>query len=161
MQALLRESGDRRTIVATAAPPPDAVTTFGQTEWAPSESVKFFRAFADGCLVPPRPTHYVLGLMEDIIPSESWGLGSAGYSLPVAFKGGWGPQGTGAYLVRQSGIVEPGSARGVAVSMIAFPPPGVDSFTIGTQMLTAAARWLRAHLILRWRAPIICGAPGR
>ena len=56
VQRLLRRSGDERTVVATAPPPPGAVTTFGQTGWAPGAAVKFFRALALGCLLPrPRP----------------------------------------------------------------------------------------------------------
>ena len=131
-------SGDNQTVVATAPPPPGAVTTFGQTEWRPSEAVKFFRALGNGCLLPSTETSYVLDLMENVEPSESWGLGSAGFSS-VAFKGGWGPEASGAYLVRQSGIVNAGSSRGVAVSIVAFPPAGSSSFSIGTEMLTATA----------------------
>jgi hypothetical protein len=91
--------------VATVPPPPGAATTFGQTEWSPGEAVKFFRALAVGCLLSSSQTGYVLGLMQNIEPSESWGLGSAGFSS-VAFKGGWGPE-SGGYLVRQSGTSIP------------------------------------------------------
>src|ERR1700689_5265757 len=42
MQKLFRLSGDEETVVATAPPPPGAVTTFGQTRWSPSNAVKFF-----------------------------------------------------------------------------------------------------------------------
>ena len=91
MESVLRDAGDSETAVATAPPPAGAVTTFGQTEWSPGEAVKFFRALANGCLLPSSQTSYVLGLMQNIEPSESWGLGSAGFSS-VAFKGGWGPR---------------------------------------------------------------------
>jgi hypothetical protein len=148
VQGLLRLSGDQETVIATAPPPPDYSTSFGQTEWAPSEAVKFYLALGNGCLLPSTQTTYVLGLMQHIVPSESWGLGSAGLTVPVAFKGGWGPEPSGAYLVRQSGIIEPGSASGVAVSMVAYPPPGGDSFDIGTEMLTHTAQWLAGELRL-------------
>ena len=154
IQQLLRQSGDDETVVATAPPPPGAVTTFGQTEWRPSEAVKFFRALALGCLLPANGTGYVLGLMQNIEPSESWGLGSAGFGS-VAFKGGWGPEPpSGAYLVRQSGIVDVGSSRGVAVSIVAFPSSG--SFSTGTQILTQTAVWLRHELRLVPRAAVGC-----
>jgi hypothetical protein len=146
----LRAGGDSETIVATAPPPPGAATTFGQTLWRPSEAVRFFRALADGCLLPPRQTGYVLHLMENIEPSESWGLGSAGFGS-VAFKGGWGPEGSG-YLVRQSGIVDPSSPSGVAVALVASAP----SFSAGTEMLTRTASWLRGHLTLSPRATVGC-----
>lgn len=155
IQGLFRASGDDETVVTTAPPPVGAVTTFGQTEWRPSEAVKFFRALGRGCLVPPEESRYVLNLMSNIEPSESWGLGSAGFGS-VAFKGGWGPEPSGAYLVRQSGIVDPGSSRGVAVSIVAFPRSG--SFSTGTQMLTQTSVWLRHELRLVPRSVAPCTA---
>jgi hypothetical protein len=155
VQNLFRRSDDDETIVATAPPPAGAVTTFGQTEWTPSNTVKFFSALARGCLLGPQGTDYVLTLMQHIEPSESWGLGSAGL-VHVAFKGGWGPEPTGAYLVRQAGLVDVGSPQAVAVAMIASPPSGPRSFEIGTEMLTRTAIWLREHLVLQPRTPVRC-----
>jgi hypothetical protein len=143
VQGVLRASGDTATTVTTAPPPPGAVTTFGQTEWSPTESARFFRALANGCVLSPPETQYVLGLMQHIVPSESWGLGSAGFRS-VAFKGGWGPDRSGNYLVRQSGIIDPGSSSGVAVSIVALPTSG--SFAAGTEMITRAAAWLHTQL---------------
>jgi hypothetical protein len=97
-------------------------------------------------------TAYVIHLMEHIVPSESWGLGSAGFSAPIAFKGGWGPE-SDAYLVRQSGIVAPDSSDGFAVSIVVHPPAGANSFEIGTEMITATARWLRRNLSTSARRP--------
>jgi len=160
IQELLHESGDDRTVVATAPPPAGAVTTFGQTEWPPSEAVKFFQALGRGCLLPRSQTRYVLNLMEHIIPSESWGLGSSSFGAPVAFKGGWGPELDG-YLVRQSGVIDPGSSRGVAVSIVAHPPAGGDSFGTGTEMITETAQWLEREVVLSSRHEASCanGAP--
>jgi hypothetical protein len=155
MQELFRASGDEETVVATAPPPAGAVTTFGQTEWRPSNAVKFFSALARGCLLSGAGTDYVLGLMQRIEPSESWGLGSAGFAS-VAFKGGWGPEPTGAYLVRQAGIIDVGSSRAVAAALVAFPPAGAGSFEAGTEMLSKAASWLRAHLNLVPRSSSRC-----
>ncbi len=152
MDSVLRASGDSETTVATAPPPAGAVTTFGQTQWSPSEAVKFFRALALGCLLRSSQTSYVLGLMQNIEPSESWGLGSAGFSS-VAFKGGWGPE-SGGYLVRQSGIVNPGSSSGAAVAIVAFAP----SFGAGTEMLTRTASWLSHHLASTSHASAGCRA---
>lgn len=152
IDGLLRLSGDNQTVVATAPPPPGAVTTFGQTEWSPGEAVEFFRALDLGCLLPSSQTSYVLGLMRSIEPSESWGLGSAGFSS-VAFKGGWGPE-RGGYLVRQAGIVEPGSSSGVAIAIVTVAP----SFSAGTKTLTRTASWLAHHLALTPHASAGCGA---
>jgi hypothetical protein len=156
MQRLLRESGDAETVVATAPPPAGAVTTFGQTQWRPSNAVKFFSALARGCLLSAQGTAFALGLMQHIEPSESWGLGSAGFTS-VAFKGGWGPEPDGAYLVRQSGILDIGSSHAVAVAFVAFPPAGLESFTTGTTMATETAKWLRAHLNPTPRVSLGCG----
>jgi hypothetical protein len=154
IESLLRMSGDNETKVATAPPPPGAVTTFGQTEWSPGEAVKFFRALALGCLLhSSSQTNNVLNLMQNIEPSESWGLGSAGFGS-VAFKGGWGPESGGGYLVRQSGIVDPGTSSGAAVAIVAFAP----SFGAGTEMLTHTAAWLHDHLHLSPRASAGCGS---
>ena len=145
MQGVLRSSGDRETIVTTGPPPPGAVTTFGQTKWRPSEAVKFFAALGRGCLLPASQSRFVLSLMQSVEPSESWGLGSVGF-LHVAFKGGWGPNPSGAYLVRQSGIIDSGSPRAVAVAIVAFPDSG--RFEVGVQMLSETAHWLRTELRL-------------
>lgn len=155
VQELFRRSGDEETTVATASPPPGAVTTFGQTEWKPSNAVKFFSALARGCLLSSQGTHYVLDLMRHVEPSESWGLGSAGFAR-VAFKGGWGPEPSGAYIVRQSGIVDVGSSRAIAVSIVAFPPAGSSSFEAGTAMLSKTAMWLHEHLRLVRRSSVSC-----
>jgi hypothetical protein len=153
VQGLLRESGDKETVVTTAPPPPGAVTTFGQTEWRPSEADKFFRQLARGCLLPANQTNYVLGLMSHVESSESWGLGSAGFTS-VAFKGGWGPDLSGAYLVRQSGIIDADTSRGVVVSIVAFPNSG--SFSDGVQMLDDTSVWLHHELLLAPRTMVGC-----
>lgn len=155
VQELFRMSGDEETVVATAPPPAGAITTFGQTDWRPSNAVKFFSALARGCLLSRQRTGYVLDLMRRIEPSERWGLGSAGFGR-VAFKGGWGPESSGAYLVRQSGIVDPGSSSAVAVTILALPPAGSNSFEIGTKMLTQIATWLREHMRLVPRSAVPC-----
>lgn len=151
MDSVLGAGGDSETTVATAPPPAGAVTTFGQTEWSPGEAVKFVRALANGCLLPSSETSYVLGLMQNIEASESWGLGSGGFNS-VAFKGGWGPEG-GGYLVRQSGIVDPGSSSGVAVAIVNQAP----DFGAGTETLTRVASWLNRHLHLSPRPSGGCG----
>jgi hypothetical protein len=151
---LLRDAGDSITTVATAPPPPDYSTTFGQTPWRPSEAVTFFRALARGCLLPQADTSYVLHLMRSITPSDSWGLGSAGFAA-VAFKGGWGPEPGGAYGVRQSGIIGTGD-EGAVVAILADP---ATTFSTGTAMMTDIARWLRTEVRLTPRPTTSCPSP--
>jgi hypothetical protein len=138
MTEVLHNAGATETEVATSPPPPGAVTTFGQTEWKPSEAVRFFRGLASEKVLRREETEYVLGLMQEIVPSERWGLGSLG---SVAFKGGWGPE-NGGYLVRQSGIINPGSPDAVVVAIVDSAP----SFSAGTQTLSTVSAWLGRHL---------------
>jgi hypothetical protein len=137
---LLHRAGDQTTTVSTGPVPAGYATTFGQTPWTPAQEVTFFRALANGCLLPRADADYVLGLMGQIIPSESWGLGSAGFTH-VEFKGGWGPL-TGGYGVRQTGIIGTGG-NAVVVSIAADP---ATSFTTGQSVLDEIARWLRAEI---------------
>lgn len=137
---LLHRAGDNRTQVTTGPVPPGYATTFGQTPWTPAGEVTFFRALARGCLLRSADVHYVLGLMRQIEPSESWGLGSAGFGH-VAFKGGWGPL-PGGYGVRQSGII--GAGRKAVVVSIAADP--ATSFETGQTVLGQIARWLRSEI---------------
>lgn len=143
VQETLAAAGDSGTAVATAPPPPGAFSTYGQTEWSLEGSTAFFRSLARGCLLSPAGTEYVLDLMRGVIPEQRWGLGEGGFdqSWTVAMKGGWGPEASGGYLVRQSGVVQGGSA-GVVVAMIVAD----DSLAAGAADLTRIATWLRESL---------------
>ena len=152
MQQTLRAAGDQTTEINTA-PNDRGLTTEGQTEWSLRGEVAFYRALARGCLLDRRDTAYVLGLMRSVISSQRWGAGAAAYpsAIPLAFKGGWGPDTAGNYQVRQSAII--GSAgRGYVLSMLALPTSG--SFTDGTNMLSALATWAREHLALDAKHPV-------
>lgn len=146
MQQVLRKAGDRKTVVNTA-PNNRGFTTEGQTQWSTRGEVLFYRALASGCLLNARNTAYVLGLMRRVVPWERWGVGSVGYprAVQVAFKGGWGPDASGRYQVRQTGIVS-SRGGGYVVSILALPANG--SFSEGTTMVTAIAQWVRQHLDL-------------
>jgi hypothetical protein len=147
VQGILRSAGDNTTVVATEPPPPGAVSTYGQTDWSLPASVEFFRALGRGCLLDREGTAYVLGLMEEVIPEQRWGLGAADFpsTWQVGMKGGWGPEGSesGPYLVRQSGVVRNGGA-GLAVTMIALADSG--SFESGVEALNQIAVWLSENL---------------
>ena len=143
VQQTLRDAGDATTDINTA-PNSQGFTTWGQSIWSTSAEVLFYRALAQGCLLAPNDTAYVLRLMRNVIGSQRWGAGAAGYpsTVPVAFKGGWGPE-SGGYLVRQTAIV--GSENhGYVVSMIAKPAGG--TFSQGVGMITSIATWARQHL---------------
>jgi hypothetical protein len=137
---LLHKAGDDTVTVSTGPIPAGYATTFGQTPWTPAQEVTFFRSLANGCLIPSADVDYVLGLMGQIIPSERWGLGSAGFD-EVAFKGGWGPLPDG-YGVRQTGIIGEGE-QAVVVSIAADP---ATDFGTGQQVLDQISGWLKSEL---------------
>jgi hypothetical protein len=145
VEGVLRDAGDGTTAVATAPPPPGAVSTYGQTEWSLLNSVQFYGRLFDGCLLSPEGTEYIERLMESVIPEQRWGLGEGGFSSEwnVGMKGGWGPEPSGDYLVRQSGFVRDGD-RGIVVAMMAMDNSG--SYPAGANDLTQMARWLAAEL---------------
>jgi hypothetical protein len=135
------------TQVATAPPPPGAVSSWGQTEWSLSASNSFYGALACGAFGGVTPT--VLRDMENVIAEQQWGLGQA--SLPeeatVAFKAGWGPDGSvdGPYLVRQAAIIR--SADGGAVVTIAAQDSS-GSFDAGVEDLDRLADWVAKNVPL-------------
>lgn len=145
VEAVLRDAGDATTTVATAPPPPGAVSTYGQTEWSLLNSVQFYGRLADGCLLAPAGTKFIEGLMESVIPEQRWGLGEGGFpsGWTVGMKGGWGPEETGAYLVRQSGFVRDGD-RGIVVAIMAMDDS--RSYPAGANDLTQMAQWLAGEL---------------
>jgi hypothetical protein len=138
----LRSSGDDLTVVNTI-PNEDGFSTFGQTEWSLSAAALFYRALARGCLTTKADTGWILTLMSRITPVQRWGAGEAGVppGVRLAFKGGWGPQATGAYLVRQTAIVGTGSS-GYVLAVLAEPTGTASvSFQAGQAMLTETAKW--------------------
>ncbi len=157
VQQTLVDAGDLSTRINTA-PNNEGFTTWGQSLWSPTGEVRFYRALARQCLLDLHDTGYVLGLMRDVIPAQRWGAGEAGYpsALPLGFKGGWGPDPEGGYLVRQTAIVGSGDT-GYVLSMIALPSGG--AFAEGVSMITAIASWARQHLPIRRALPAPCPSP--
>jgi hypothetical protein len=157
VQQTLVAAGDLHTSINTA-PNTGGFTTWGQSLWSPSGEVRFYRALARQCLLDPRDTEYVLGLMRSVIPAQRWGAGAANYpsSLPLGFKGGWGPDEAGDYLVRQTAIVGSGDT-GYVLSVIALPSGG--AFSEGVSMITAIASWARRHLRIGPAPPASCPSP--
>jgi hypothetical protein len=147
VQETLALGGDSSTQIATAPPPPGAVSTWGQTEWSLTDSVDFYRSLACGGVLESSQAEFVLGLMEEVISEQQWGLGQADFpsGTSVAFKAGWGPEVSsgGAYLVRQAGIIRNGSS-GTVVTMMAEDPSG--SFEAGVEDLDQISDWVSAHL---------------
>lgn len=110
-------------------------STFGQTAWSPTQQARFAANLP--CIAGASE---VLALMGQVDPSQAYGLGQ----LPGArFKGGWGPDPAGAYVVRQLGLAT-GPAGDVAVALTAKPASG--TYADGQAMATQIARGLAEQL---------------
>jgi hypothetical protein len=133
VEAVLRQTGDP-TVVQSQKVRPE-FTAFGQTDWPLTYQARFTSAaVCDQANAP------VFGLMGQVEPEQSWGIGT----IPgTRFKGGWGPSPTGDYLVRQIGILTTGHGM-IAVALAAAPASG--KFEDGAADLTAMASWLSAHV---------------
>jgi len=142
----LSRGSETFTEVATAAPPSGAASTYGQTDWSLPASAEFFAALDQGCLLDSLGTGEVLGLMSEVIPEQQWGLAVGGFPGMVAYKAGWGPEGSasGPYLVRQSGIVVGNDGGAVSVAMAAIDESG--SFEGGVAALGRIAEWVAQNL---------------
>lgn len=134
VEAVLREGGDTKTTVPATKTRSDA-SAFGQADWALAEQVRFAAELP--CL--PQSAN-VIDLMEQITSSQRWGLGEF---KEVEFKGGWGPDTSGSYLVRQFGLIH-GSDGQIAVAIAAQPDSG--SFSDGITIVDRMATLLSEHI---------------
>ncbi|MEV4421484.1 hypothetical protein AB0L40_16095 [Patulibacter sp. NPDC049589] len=120
----------------------ETFSTFGQTDLALTDGVRFVGGLAAGCVLSGADTTYVTGLMRQVVPAQRWGLGSPRWGAPVAFKGGWGPEAGGRYVAVQYGVLRHGR-RGVVVAVAALVPGGLES---ATPVLSRMARALQRAL---------------
>ena len=131
--AILRAGGDPVTdIQAVQVRPP--YTAFGQTRWSIRRAARFAAHLP--CLGGSAPT--IIRYMRQVTPSQQWGIGRIG---GVAFKGGWGPEGSG-YLVRQLGFVR---IRGSVIGVAAIADSSAGLWA-GTADLDRVASWLEPWL---------------
>ncbi|MFC9662049.1 hypothetical protein ACFVJ5_17585 [Nocardia sp. NPDC127606] len=134
VEGVLREGGDTRTTVPTTRTRADA-SVYGQAEWTLADQVRF------ASQLPCIPqSERVVGLMQQIIASHHWGLGAFG---SAEFKGGWGPDPGGKYLVRQFGLIDSPTGR-IAIAFAAQADSG--SFNDGMAMLDKMATLISRHL---------------
>lgn len=135
--AQLRASGDRRTIIE-ARRLRNGYTAFGQTNWLLTDQARFTAGMA--CT---NAGAQVLGLMNEVVAGQRWGLGSTGNE--AQFKGGWGPgltPGNGdGWLDRQMGVL---TIKGRPIA-VAIATTARDHAT-GTRDLTTIARWVASHV---------------
>jgi hypothetical protein len=146
VRGVLAETGDTSTRVETQILRP-GFTSFGQTHWSLVAQQRFIAGLP--CLPNSAP---VRSLMEQVVADQRWGLGTFG--ADTQFKGGWGPEPDGRYLVRQMGIVRLTGGRRLAASMATMPADG--TFETGTASLTEIAQWLIAHVDAKSVSPSGC-----
>ncbi|WP_330229254.1 hypothetical protein OHA40_24650 [Nocardia sp. NBC_00508] len=134
VQAVLREGGDTRTVVPATRSRPEH-SAFGQAEWTLIDQVRFASRLP--CLAE---SGRVTALMEQVVTSQRWGLGEFS---GAEFKGGWGPEPSGAYLVRQFGIISVPQGQ-IAIAIAVRPDSG--SFSDGMNVLDRMAAVVAQHL---------------
>lgn len=134
VQDVLREGGDAVTTVPATRQRAEH-SVFGQAEWSLADQVAFAAELP--CLPGAAA---VTSLMAQIVPVHRWGLGTVS---GADFKGGWGPDESGDYLVRQFGLVD-GPNGQIAVAIAAQPESG--TFNDGMVALNEMAAILAAHL---------------
>lgn len=89
------------------------------------------------CLPQAAP---IVDLMGMIALDQQWGLSAFD---GAKYKGGWGPDTAGGYLVRQLGVVNTPAGQ-TAIALAAQPKSG--SFADGTRMISQLAQWLSQHV---------------
>ena len=149
--AVIREySGQEVAVQPTVTRP--GFSAFGQTRWTLAQQADFAAGLAEAAGQDPAAGE-VYRLMGQIMPGHAYGIGQ----LPgAAFKGGWGPDESGGYLVRQFGVaparaLTDGGAGGGgysaadAVVPIAIAVRAADgSYETGQQVLNAIVQKLKA-----------------
>lgn len=146
---MLLHAGDRETAVSTRGR--DGFSTYGQTDWSLENQFRYMAALAGGCISNGASRSFLLGQMAAVGGSDTFGLGTAG--LPAKWKGGWGPDPDGRYLVRQMGVMEV-NGKPVVVAMAARAEDG--SFETGATMLSDIARAAASRLAGQVSAPDGC-----
>lgn len=134
VQDVLREGGDSTTKVP-ALKTRSEYSAFGQADWSLADQIRFASKLP--CL--PQ-SDAVTSLMGKISYGQRWGLGTL---EGAEFKGGWGPDTSGNYLVRQFGLL-PVDGGEIAIALAAAPTSG--SFDDGTVMLNKLAALIEKHL---------------
>lgn len=108
VQDVLRAGGDTTTTVPAEKRRAE-FSVFGQTTWTLDDQVTFAAGLR--CIRGSEP---VLEAMGQVSPDQSSGLGQFD---GARFKGGWGPDGNGTYLLRQFGLVPAGDGTTVPVAV--------------------------------------------
>lgn len=133
--AVLRQTGDRSTTVP-AKRKRAGFSIVGQTSWALRAQASYGGHLA--CLPSKDP---VRDNLRHVRADLRWGLGRLDRA---EFKGGWGPDDRGRYLVRQFGTVQLSDGQPVGIAIAAITHDG--SYASGTRALDEVAAWVEEHV---------------
>lgn len=132
--SILAAAGDTATVVNPEVTRP-GFSAFGQTQWDTAAQASFARQ-----LPTITGADQVLAAMGSIVAGQDYGLGQ----IPgTRFKGGWGPDESGRYLVRQFGLVA-GTQGETGVALAVVPADG--TYESGQAALTELALGLQGTL---------------
>lgn len=130
VERVLSEGGAQTQVNAQVTRP--GFSAFGQTMWTTEGQATFASHLQ--CLAGAQS---VMEAMGSIAGGQNYGLGQ----IPGAmYKGGWGPNESGAYGVRQFGLIPRGDGTFAAVAIAAVSPDG--SYESGQAQLNQLAQKL-------------------
>jgi len=130
VERVLSEGGVQTQVSAQVTRP--GFSAFGQTMWTTEGQATFASHLQ--CLAGAQS---VMEAMGSIAGGQNYGLGQ----IPGAmYKGGWGPNESGAYGVRQFGLIPRGDGTFAAVAIAAVSPDG--SYESGQAQLNQLAQKL-------------------
>lgn len=139
MTQTLRAAGDSQTVVSTTTR--SSYSTHGQTLWSVENQAQFLASLARTCLLDSTSTAYLIDASSRVVPEQRFGLATVGVTT---FKGGWGRDPDGKYLVRQMGLLSTPGGGWAVVAITARPADG--SYASGQVLLTDVARWVAANV---------------
>lgn len=123
-EEVIKEAGSSATVQTQVVRP--GLSSYGQSQWSVEQQAEF--ASGMRCVRGAEP---VLEAMGQISAGAEYGLGIVPGAI---FKGGWGPDESGVYGVRQFGLLPRGDGQYVPVAVVAVSPDG--SFEAVQQRLT-------------------------
>jgi hypothetical protein len=126
MTAVLADGANASTLVPDRPLRP-GYSVFGQTNWTLRDQAIFARQLPG--LQGAAPT---VTAMAAITADQRWGLGR--HAAVPAFKGGWGPDPEGSYLVRQFGLLRLPSGRVAGVAVAARSAAGFQAGIAGVDL---------------------------
>ncbi|MBI9001405.1 hypothetical protein M0E87_10440 [Corynebacterium sp. CCM 9185] len=132
-EQILRKAGDDTTVPPEVTRP--GFSAAGQTDWALTDQARFAQQMT---CIPGAGA--VLTAMNHVADAQSYGLGR----IPdLPFKGGWGPDEAGDYMVRQFGVLQtPGGEVGIALAV----QPEDGAYDTGRKMLDRMALTLETEI---------------